>query len=90
MDSISRPRTKGEDLPEQDAVGPHVTQGCVQVMEDTLWGHPLQGQECLRGPELERTLASARYLEVGYSSSYGLQFKSVESCNLWCLNGVLL
>ena len=90
MYSIFSPPTKGEDLPEQDAIGPHVTQGGVQVMEDTLWGHPLQGQECLRGPELERTLASARYLKVGYSRSYGLQFKSEESCNLWCLNGVLM
>lgn len=54
MDSISRPRTKGEDLPEQDAVGPHVTQGCVQVMEDTLWGHPLKRKERLRGGRGQR------------------------------------
>ena len=41
--------TEGEDLPEQDAVGPDVRQAGVKVVEDALWGHPLQGKEGLVG-----------------------------------------
>lgn len=39
--------TQGEDLPEQDSVGPHVTLAAVDVVEDALWGHPADGEEAL-------------------------------------------
>lgn len=39
--------TQCENLPEENAVRPHVTQGGVQVMENALRCHPLQGQEGL-------------------------------------------
>ena len=48
--------TKGKDFPEQDAKGPDVTKGRVQVMEDTFWSHPLQGQEGLETEDRERRL----------------------------------
>ena len=41
-------RTQREDLPEQDAVGPHVALVGVDVVKDALWGHPLDGQPGLR------------------------------------------
>ena len=42
-----RKHTQGEDLPEQDAEGPHVAQGGIEAVEDALRGHPLQRQEGL-------------------------------------------
>lgn len=36
--------TQGENLPEQDPKGPHVTLRGVHLVEDALRGHPLQGQ----------------------------------------------
>lgn len=39
--------TQRENLPKKNAVWPHITQGCVQVMEDAFWCHPFQRQECL-------------------------------------------
>lgn len=36
--------TKGEDLPEQDAVRPYVALHCVDAVEDALWGHPFHRQ----------------------------------------------
>lgn len=40
--------TQGEDFPKQDAVGPHVTLKCVDAVENTLWGHPLDWQTSLQ------------------------------------------
>lgn len=45
--------TKGEDLPEQDAVRPHITLHCVNAVKDALWGHPFHGQA---GLEEQRVL----------------------------------
>lgn len=42
-------RTKGKDLPEQNAVRPDVTQCGVEVVEDALGSHPLHGEEGLQG-----------------------------------------
>lgn len=39
--------TQRENLPKKDAVRPHVAQGGIQIMENTFWCHPLQGQEGL-------------------------------------------
>lgn len=39
--------TQCENLPKKNAVWPHITQGCVQVMEDAFWCHPFQRQEGL-------------------------------------------
>lgn len=40
--------TQRENLPEKDAVWPHIAQRGVQIMENTFWCHPLQGQEGLK------------------------------------------
>lgn len=37
-----RSLTQGEDLPQQNAVGPHVTLRGEHLVEDGLWRHPLQ------------------------------------------------
>lgn len=39
--------TQCENLPKKNAVWPHIAQGGVQIMENTFWCHPLQGQEGL-------------------------------------------
>lgn len=40
--------TQGENLPQQDPKGPHVTLRGVHLVEDALGGHPLQGQPGLQ------------------------------------------
>lgn len=39
--------TQREDLPQQDAVGPHVALERVHAFEDALWRHPLDRQASL-------------------------------------------
>lgn len=39
--------TQRENLPQQDSVGPDVTLTAVKVLENALWGHPLNRQEGL-------------------------------------------
>ena len=41
--------TQREDLPEQDAIGPDVTQRGVEVVKDALRSHPLHGEKGLQG-----------------------------------------
>lgn len=43
--------TQCENLPKENAVWPHITEGGVQIMENTFWCHPLQGQEGLSEKE---------------------------------------
>jgi len=45
--------TKGEDLPEKDAVRPHVALHCVNAVKDALGGHPFHRQA---GLEEQRVL----------------------------------
>lgn len=40
--------TQREDLPQQNAVGPHVTLGGEHLVKDGLWGHPLERETGLR------------------------------------------
>lgn len=40
--------TQREDLPHEDAEGPDVTLGGVDLVEDGLWCHPFEGQSSLR------------------------------------------
>lgn len=39
--------TQGEDFPEENSKGPHVTLAGVHLVEDALGGHPLQRQASL-------------------------------------------
>lgn len=50
--------TKGEDLPEKDAVRPHVALHCVNAVKDALWGHPFHGQAGLEEQGVLQTGAS--------------------------------
>ena len=47
QDDVIGRLTEREDLPQEDPVGPHVTLGRVQRLEDTLGRHPLHGQTSL-------------------------------------------
>lgn len=49
----SQDRTKGKDFPEQNAIGPDVTQCGAEVVEDALGCHPLHRQESLWGRRKE-------------------------------------
>lgn len=53
--------TKGEDLPEKDAVRPHITLHCVNAVKDALWGHPFHGQA---GLEEQRVLQTGTSWEL--------------------------
>lgn len=39
--------TQCENLPKKNTIWPNIAQGGIQVMKNTFWCHPLQGQEGL-------------------------------------------
>lgn len=44
--------TQREDLPQQNAVGPHVTLGGEHLVKDGLWRHPLEREAGLSANQI--------------------------------------
>lgn len=44
--------TQGEDLPQQNAKGPHVTLGGEHLVKDGLWRHPFKGEAGLSANQI--------------------------------------